>query len=277
MKVKLICFSFVILLFGVIAITISQVLPISLTSFFQSTSNFEANDSISFSDISKITLNINDVPLSIIESDVAEVTVTSTVENKGIDFATQAKAWEDKGVLYYEQGLVFGIEPKSSGFVTIEIPYGLKLDYNIKSGSGDVLIDIENAKNIVLDATVGVKNISSYCDNLDIKSVSGDINIYKAIPNINVETISSDVVLSANKLSRQINFESISADLNICANYLSGYNLHHDYAGGKIDEYIKLSNDGNNQIDINSKTVDGDINVYEKSEINELSVFFEEE
>ncbi len=217
------------------------------------------------------------MPLSIIESDVDEVTVTSTVENTGIGFATQAKAWEDKGILYYEQGFILGIEPKSSGFVTIEIPYNLKLDYEIKSGSGDVLIDIENAKNITLDATVGAKNITSYCDSLNVHSVSGDINIYKAIPNINIETISSDVQLLANEDSKQISFESISADLNVYANALGGYNLYHDYAGGKVDEYITLSSGWNNLININSKTVDGDINVYEKSEFYELSLFFEEE
>ncbi len=276
-RIKLICFGVALLFFGAATITISQNASISLNQFFKSTSNFKQDDSISFSAISKINLDINDVPLTIVESDVKEVTVTSTAKNSGIGFATQAKAWEDNGTLYYTQGFVFGIEPKSTGYVTIEIPYDLELDYDINSGSGDVLIDIESANNIFINAAVGTKNVSSYCDNLDVHSVSGDINIYKASQNINIETVSSDATLSANEVSRQINFESISADLNVCANYLSGYNIHHDYSGGKIDEYIKLSDNGDNTININAKTVDGDITVYEKSEINELSVFFEEE
>lgn len=214
-----------------------------------------------FQDVKKIEADITDVPITIVESDVEEITVTSTVENTGIGIITQPKVWEKKEVLHFHQGYMIGYNTESAGAVTIEIPTGTNLDIAISSGSGDVTIDTSVSTNISVDATVGEKTITSKGENLLIKSVSGKININGSFANTEIDTVNSDVKMYADADTEQIYYKSISGDADIYAQGVKGCNLRYKYAGGKIDEYFEIEEDSKKTFDVAGDTVDGRINI----------------
>ncbi len=247
-----------------------------LTGLVSDTNSFKDDATLSFTNIEAVNLNVKDIPISIIDGNVDEVTITSTVQNNGIGFATQPKVWAYNNTLYYNQGIIFGIEPKSTGSVIVEIPADLRLDYNIKNGSGDVLFEVATANNAKLDMAIGELNIYTVCENLTADTVSGDINIYEAMKTIAIDTVSSDVSLSADATTDKINIKSVSGDCNIYSDELAGYNLDYRYAGGNIDEYVELSSSYNNIIHITADTVDGDVEVFDRSMLDDLSNFWED-
>lgn len=214
-----------------------------------------------FSDVEKIEADITDVPITIVESNVEEITVTSTVENTGIGIVTQPKVWKKGNVLRFHQGYMIGYCTESSGDVRIEIPEGMNLDIEITSGSGDVIVDTSVSDNILIDATVGEKTITSKGENLAIKSVSGNININGGFSDTKIETINSDVQMHADADTAQIYYESVSGDANICATGVKGCNLKYKYAGGKIDKYYEMEEDLQKTFDVTGETVDGRINI----------------
>ena len=213
------------------------------------------------SDIKKIEANVTDVPITIIENDIREITISSTVKNRGIGIITQPKAWEKNGVLYFHQGYVIGHNAKSTGDITIEVPKGMILDIDIKSGSGDVTINTSTSTNIFINAAVGEKTVKSKGDNLLINSVSGDININGVFKNTEIDTISSDVKMYAGSDTNQICYKSISGDATIYTQGVRGYNLLHKYSGGKIDKYFEVKEYYKTIFDIHGDTIDGRIDI----------------
>ena len=214
-----------------------------------------------FNDIEKIEADIIDAPITIMESDVKEITVSNTVKNTGIGFITQPKVSKKGNVLCFDQGYAIGYNTKSTGSVLIELPKGLSVDIDIKSGSGDVNISTSKSNNISLDVTVGEKIISSQGENLFIDSVSGDIDIDGVFVNTEIETVNSDVEMKASASTDKIYYKSISGNADIYVDEVKGYNLFHKYAGGKTDEYFSVDRFCDKIIDINGDTVDGSINV----------------
>ncbi len=277
----IIIFSIILLFFGTIwfaveakgqSIKLFQLIPLSNDSV-----SFEEQQTLSFTDLDSIVFSIDDVRLSILESDVDEVTITSTVENTGTGYITQPKAWVDNNTLYFDQGVALGYGTKATGEIVLEVPKSLELDYDISNGSGDVLFEVNTANDIVFDMAVGELNVYTSCENFTANSVSGDINIYGAMNNITVDTVSSDVSLFANATTSEISFESVSGDCKVFADELGGYHLYHKYAGGNIDDYFELSNNHDSAINIIADTVDGKIEVFDKSILDDASDFFKED
>lgn len=213
------------------------------------------------SGITKIEANIKDVPITVVENDVRGITISSTVKNRGIGIITQPKAWEKNGVLYFNQGYVIGHNAKSTGDITIEIPRSMTLDIDIESGSGDVTIDTSASRNVFIDAAVGEITVKSKGDNLSINSVSGDINIEGVFKNTEIDTVSSDAKMYAGSDTNQICYESVSGDATIYTHGVRGYNLLHEYSGGKVDEYFEVKEHYKAIFDIYVDTVDGSIDV----------------
>ncbi len=282
MKKNNLLFTYIILVISVLLfITIFCIInfnaSLSLAHLFTDTKSFESEQSLSFSNIQTVKMDVNDVFVSIIESNVDEVTITSTVKNTGIGFVTQPKAWINGNTLYFKQGDVIGFNAAATGEITLELPKNLELNYDISNSSGDVLLKVSTANDVDIDMAVGELNLYTSCKNFTINSVSGDINIYKAIQNITAHTVSSDVSLFANATTNEINFESVSGDCTVFVDELNGYNLYYKYAGGNIDDFFELSNNFNNIINITAETVDGKVEVFDKSIIDDISNFFKEE
>ncbi len=268
----------VVVIFFVIVICVAEAnSSLSFTHFLSDTKSFENEQTLSFADVDAVKMNVNDVPVSVIESNVDEVTITSTVQNNGIGLTTQPKAWIDNNTLYYEQGIILGIEPKSSGSVIVEIPAEAKLEYNISNGSGDVLLEVSTAKDVTFDMAIGELSVYASCELFTANTVSGDINIYGAVKNTIIDTVSSDVSLFANATTNEIDFESVSGDCKVFADELGGYHLYHKYAGGNIDDYFELSSNNDNTITISADTVDGSVEVYDKAILDGISDFFKED
>ena len=121
-------------------------IALSYHNFYEKRADFTAKGTdfsniSNFLDITKIKANIKDAPITVIESNV-------TVKNRGIGIITSPKAWKSNGVLHFDQGYVIGHNEKSTGAVTIEVPMGMILDIDIKSGSGDVTVDISTSRNV---------------------------------------------------------------------------------------------------------------------------------
>lgn len=220
-----------------------------------------SNGTAGFSDIERIEADITDVPITIVESNVEEITVTSSVKNTGIGIVTQPKVREKGNVLHFHQGYMIGYNTESTGAVKIEIPEGMNLDIDITSGSGDVTIDTSASNNISIDATVGEKTITSKGENLVIESVSGNIDINGGFVNTEIDTVNSDVKMHADADTEQIYYKSVSGDADICADGVKGCNLQYKYAGGKIDEYFEMGEDPKKIFDVAGDTVDGRINI----------------
>ena len=216
---------------------------------------------ISTTDVLEIEANIIDAPITIIESDVQEVTVSSTVVNTGLGFITQPSTWKKDGVLYFHQGYAVGWNTESTGDITIEIPEGMVLDIDIKSGSGDVFVNTSVSTNISIDAAVGEKIIESNGKNLFIKSVSGNITIGGIFANTEIDTINSNLKMYANADTDKIYYESISGNATIFMQRVRGYNLLHTYAGGKTEEYCSVEESLEKIVEVSGDTIDGHINI----------------
>lgn len=175
------------------------------------------NGTTQISDVKKIEAEITDVPITIVESDVSKIMVTSTVENTGIGIITQPKFWEKGDVLHFHQGHQIGYRTESKGEVVIEIPKGTNLDIDIVSGSGDVKVDTSSADYVSVDAAVGEKTVNTNGKELLIKSVSGSININGSFGSTQIDTVNSDVKMFADAGSNQIYYKSISGNAVICA------------------------------------------------------------
>lgn len=273
--------ALILLFFGIVWFTVEakgqfiklfQLIPMPNDSI-----SFEEQKTISFTNIDRVVFLIDDVGLSIIENDVDEVTITSTVENTGTGYVTQPKAWVDNNTLYFEQGVVLGYGVETTGEIVLEVPKSLELDYDISNGSGDVLFEVSNAKDTVFDMAVGELNIYTSCENFTVNSVSGDINIYGTMKNIRVDTVSSDVSLYAHATTSDVNFESVSGDCRVFADELGGYNLQHKSANGNIDDYFELSSNYDSTINITANTVDGKVEIFDKAMFDDISDFFKEE
>lgn len=241
-------------------------IALSYHNFYEKRADFSAKGTdfsniSNFLDITKIKANIKDAPITVIESNVSEITVSSTVKNRGIGIITSPKAWKSNGVLHFDQGYVIGHNEKSTGAVTIEVPMGMILDIDIKSGSGDVTVDISTSRNVFIDATVGEKTVKSKGDNILINSVSGNINIEDVFENTEIDTVSSDVKMYADSDTNQIHYKSISGDATIYTQEVRGYNLLHKYSGGKTEKYFEENERYKAIFDIYADTVDGSIDV----------------
>lgn len=219
------------------------------------------NGTTQISDVKKIEAEITDVPITIVESDVSKIMVTSTVENTGIGIITQPKFWEKGDVLHFHQGHQIGYRTESKGEVVIEIPEGTNLDIDIVSGSGDVKVDTSSADYVSVDAAVGEKTVNTNGKELLIKSVSGSININGSFGSTQIDTVNSDVKMFADAGSNQIYYKSISGNAVICAKGVKGCNLQYEYAGGKVNEFIELEKTSEETLDISGDTVDGRIKV----------------
>ena len=126
-----------------------------------------------------------------------------------------------------------------------------------------------NSKLLILDeATSGLDPVvrddildKSKGDNLSINSVSGDINIEGVFKNTEIDTVSSDAKMYAGSDTNQICYESVSGDATIYTHGVRGYNLLHEYSGGKVDEYFEVKEHYKAIFDIYVDTVDGSIDV----------------
>ncbi len=265
--------AFVTVLVMAVGVIVSNA-PTFLTQFFTNSVSFEDEPTLSFSNVEAINVIVKDVPISITEDNVDEITITSTVENNGIGFTTKPKVWVSDNALYYNQGVILGIEPKSTGELTLIVPKSLELDYNIINASGNVLLDVSTAKDANFDMAVGELNIYTSCENFTATTVSGDINIYGAMKNISVDTVSSDVSMFADATTDEINFKSVSGDCMVFADELAGYNLNHKYSGGNIDSYFELSSKYNSTVNITADTVDGKVELFDRSTLSDISVFY---
>ncbi|MBQ6888721.1 MAG: DUF4097 family beta strand repeat protein [Lachnospiraceae bacterium] len=249
-------------MFKVIVILFAFITILGATCEKASAKEVDLKDGVAvFTDIKKIEADITDVPITIMESDVEEITVTSTVENTGIGIVTQPKVREKGNVLHFHQGYMIGYATESTGVVTIEIPEGMNVDIDITSGSGDVTIDTSASNNISIDASVGEKTVTSKGENLVIESVSGDINIYGGFTNTKIDTVNSDVKMHADADTEKIYYKSVSGDADICADGVKGCNLKYKYAGGKADEFFEMEEDSKKTFDVEGDTVDGRINI----------------
>lgn len=277
----LIISAIIIFLFGIVWFAVESKEQSSnlfhLTPFSNESLMFEEQQTLSFADVEGVNFNIDDVSLSIVESDAEEVTISSTVKNVGTGLITQPKVWLEENVLYYDQGLNIGYVESSTGEVVLEVPKTMILNYTISNGSGDVLLEVSTAKDVNFDMDVGELNIYTSCENLTLNSVSGDINLYEATKHIIIDTVSSDVSLFANLTTKTIDFESISGDCKVFADNLGGYNLYHKYAGGTIDDYFELSSNHNDTINISADTVDGSVDVYDNTKLDDITDFFKED
>lgn len=61
--------------------------------------------------------------------------------------------------------------------------------------------------------------------------------------------------------TNQICYESVSGDATIYTHGVRGYNLLHEYSGGKVDEYFEVKEHYKAIFDIYVDTVDGSIDV----------------
>ena len=116
---------------------------------------------------------------------------------------------------------MIGYCTESTGDVRIEIPEGMNLDIEITSGSGDVTVDTSVSDNILIDATVGEKTITSKGENLAIKSIpskdgqrQADIldtldERFLEVPNFAVEQ-SREIVIEMSKITRKSILDSIT-------------------------------------------------------------------
>ena len=137
-------------------------IALSYHNFYEKRADFTAKGTdfsniSNFLDITKIKANIKDAPITVIESNVSEITVSSTVKNRGIGIITSPKAWKSNGVLHFDQGYVIGHNEKSTGAVTIQVPMGMILYIDIKSGSGDVTVDISHIQKCFYRCNCGRK------------------------------------------------------------------------------------------------------------------------
>ncbi len=267
----------VVLVFIVIGCVIEANAFVSLNRLFADTKSFENGQTISFAEIETVQMNVNDASISIVESDVDEVTLTSTVENRGTGYIVQPKAWIEDHTLYFEQGFVIGYGTDSIGEITLEVPTHLELDYDISNGSGDVLFEAGTAKDLHFDMAVGALNVYALCETFTASTVSGDINIYGEAENVVLDTVSGDVSLLANATTNEIDFESVSGDCKVFAQELGGYYLYHQYAGGNRDDYFELSSNQDNTISITADTVDGSVEVFDRATLAYGCEFFEED
>ncbi len=262
MSMKNNCISIVIrnLITGIIIIAIAMIFIISIKES-GSSKNYLIDEQ--FSDINSIVIDSVDASIIILQSDVNNVSIKSTIDNKAIGIVKQPFVEVKNNILYYDQGYAIGVNTHSNGSIIIQVPNDKILDYDITTGSGDVEIDVFSANNILINATIGDKIVSTNANNIVIESVSGDIKFIGSGENILIDTIQSDAIIVVNKGTKQINFESISGGTSIYAKDVGGYNMVHESASGTKDDYAEFTQAGLEKLVVNAKTVSGYVEISE--------------
>ena len=170
MSMKNNCISIVIrnLITGIIIIAIAMIFIISIKES-GSSKNYLIDEQ--FSDINSIVIDSVDASIIILQSDVNNVSIKSTIDNQAIGIVKQPFVEVKNNILYYNQGYAIGVNTHSNGSIIIQVPNDKILDYDITTGSGEnILIDTIQSDAIIV-VNKGTKQIN-------FESISGGTSIY---------------------------------------------------------------------------------------------------
>ena len=177
-----------------------------------------------------------------------------------------------------EKNNTFGFSLKENR-VTVEIPSWLKY-LSVHTKSGDVDLKNIQTRQISISSVSGDVDGKIICDNTEIKTVSGDvdlkwngntcdINITTVSGDVDldmleskcgkVNTISGDVSLRMRGLFEDMNITSVSGDIEINSKDIDGIESEFHTKSGDIENEADTVHGHNH---VYAKTVSGDIEVY---------------
>lgn len=203
----------------------------------------ENGTSQSFSGVNKILVNSSSLPVRIVEGDAAEVTVTDNTRFYGFGFGRKNSVYQTDDSLYFNEGnrfsLIFGF---TAGDVTIEVPRGTALEYQLTNTSGSISLDAPSKNTLKIKSTSGSVKVFQGGDHLDLTSTSGSVRIYSGFETARVKSTSGSIRISADERSRELNCNSTSGSVRIRLEHVSGYDLTYSSTSGSIrDLYHNIS------------------------------------
>ncbi len=192
-----------------------------------------------FDDIDKINIELATIPVIIVEKDIDQIKVTSTINVEGTGPRLENPIYKSNNTLHVKQEITMGVY-SSAGELLIEVPNGIELDYELNLVSEDLYIDAKINK-------------------LELNVVSLEAKIYQAAKDIKINDVSGSIYLVANEDTKDIDINTVSSDINIQVEGSNSFNIDNESISGDIENNYGNNNEAINEIDISVNSVSGDV------------------
>ncbi len=191
-----------------------------------------------FNDVEEINIHVTSNPITIVEADVDEIIVTTTVNYEGIGFRINDEISSQNGTLSIDGANTIGIW-SSNGEWLIEIPKGQTVDIDVHTVSDTIYIDAP-------------------IDHLALDLVSADAKVMQAAKTIDINNVSSDVKLIANDQTESISIDTVSGDTEIELHGLISVEVDESTISGDVENEYHY-NSSTNLIEVEFDSVSGDL------------------
>lgn len=222
----------------------------------------------SFQGINKISVNAASLSVRIVEDSVTKVTVTDNTRVFGLVPGKKSAAYQTADTLYFNERnhfpFLFG---SITGEITIEVPKGTPLEYQLNITSGSIYLDAPSKNTLKIKNTSGSVKVLQGADHLDLTCTSGSAHIDSAFETAKVKNTSGTILLSADEHSKELTCDNTSGTIKIRLDPSAGYDLSYFAVSGSFKDLyhdINYSKNGHNiygdgSLKLDAKNISGSI------------------
>ncbi|MEG0019220.1 MAG: DUF4097 family beta strand repeat-containing protein [Oscillospiraceae bacterium] len=195
--------------------------------------------------------NINHIDVSAISYDVSVETHdkdTVVVEEhiRGYGRHKENEIYAQGDTLYFKEPKTIAFFRLGGGRIVIKVPKKSEYNYQLKSVSGDVILDAKS-KEADLETVSGNVKVYKAGRELQGQSVSGTVKVHEPFEDIKAKSVSGSVRLTADKNTKEIDANTTSGSVRIALRGEIGYEMEYSSVSSTTkDEYhgIKYGKNG---------------------------------
>ncbi len=212
------------------------------------------DNTYTFTDINEVSLTGASIDFEIKEH--ADNTISFTFSSS----TSSAQFKQDGTTLYFEEHIPRFFNFNSGGTLTMYVPIDSSIDYEIDNVAGTVLMENSFSNEIDIESVSGDIEIKSISNNLDVDNVSGNIYSYSPSLEYDADTVSGNMYFTINSKTHSIDIDSVSGSLTINAIEEVSFDVNINSVSGSLhsnQENFNTTTESKNKINFNS--VSGDI------------------
>ncbi len=190
-----------------------------------------------FKGITRIAIRSYSLPIDIVESNRDDVMLTDSTVYEDIHLGKTEKntVSANNGLLEFKQGKVVGVSVLTvKGRITIEVPQGIALEYELASASGDIKLCAHSEGKLAISNVSGNTHVEYGGDNITVSTVSGNVSIGEPFVNQKINAISGRIATYCDSDSLKLDINSISGNVDV--GIKKGVNCHftHSTLSGSV-------------------------------------------
>lgn len=234
----------IVLFFLVCGIALTMFLSESKLLFTIATSASEneyREESQSFSNVKTVNIDTVSYQIDVIEYDGDKVTVQEDINSFTFASVGENKLWQEGDTVYYEQAQRIGILNFDNGTITVFVPIGTVLEYNLCSVSGSIELDAPSTDSLLTSTSGSIKAYQGG-NRISAVSTSGSVKVYEPFDVISATSVSGSIKVAADVDTTSVDASSTSGSVKISLDGVTGYKMIYSSVSGSVkDEYSDIS------------------------------------